>query len=84
MYRPGVTRRNNRIAPRRCPARNSLSSLYVKGHASFFSLLEQAGARMPKMAIHHFFIPTPSEFDIALHIEGVCEETAGYLATISS
>jgi hypothetical protein len=47
-------------------------------------LVAQAGACMPKMAIHHFCITTPSQIATCLRIKNASEETVGYLAKISS
>jgi hypothetical protein len=46
--------------------------------------LAQAVACMPKMAIRHFFITTPSRIATRLHSNNAGQETAQYLANISS
>jgi hypothetical protein len=46
--------------------------------------LGEVGACMPKMAIPHFRIATPSQSAAFLHGEFPCEEFVGDLATISS
>jgi hypothetical protein len=46
--------------------------------------LAQASSRMPKMAIRHFCIAPPSRITNFVHTQNASEETAGYLASISS
>jgi hypothetical protein len=46
--------------------------------------LEEAGPRLPTMAIRHFWITDPSQSAAFLHKLFTCEDAFGYLATISS
>ena len=45
--------------------------------------VEQAGPRMPKVAIYRVCITTPSRFMPSLHIENTCEEDVGCLAALA-